>query len=326
MVNIRATVAHAFLEGVVSASLAAAIIHYAKNTHYVDRSYALVASRLRESGAADECEISRFEHWRKHGAVNQKRADALALCHVVASWTDTPPAPRAVSYVLEETDAWEHARRQVDRSEEQPPDDVETEQVLEELRLEGRYRDVEAAAVARSLATRSRGGDPREHTRLGRRAVAEQYVFSSSRQVSSWLSEQGLRRAEQHAFLCRHGQFIRLKTTLSSNLLSHVRDHLRAQGEYARLLRRAQEKSTVLTRSGPTRIKRPREALFRWYCRTILKQSAPAQPKDLARHLGFDDAHLLEAALAREYMFTASREANKTTIQPKSKRSRRSSG
>lgn len=80
LVNIRATVASAVEQGLLSPSAAGQIVTEAQNLFYPDRTW----SRLATSALSRE-KRQRFLDWLPSGHVDQKRLDALALLHRIKS-------------------------------------------------------------------------------------------------------------------------------------------------------------------------------------------------------------------------------------------------
>lgn len=310
MVNIRASVSNAFLEGIISATTADLAIATGIAMNYADRTYPALLAHLRAT-EHDPDWVEDFARWLKKGAVNQKHLDALALCRLLALWQRTSvPVPTA-GYVLGETDAWEHARRyaehsggQVQRnagSEER--DEVTVDSIIEELRVLGKYREVEESALARNLAARVSAGEHKEYVRLGRSVLSQRQGLETRRQLTAWLTEQGVRSAEREGFFRRSGQFARVRSLVAPSLEPYLLDHLRAEGNYADLVGRAERKAALVTTSSAamgTRAANEKE-LWSWYRRSVLKGPHPSNLEDLARSLGFDNVRQMKRAVQREY-------------------------
>src|SRR5581483_4979072 len=87
MVNIRATIAAAVLDGVIAAETASALIAAAKDLLYKDRSYAAVLPHLPER------ERAALAAWLPHGRVDQKRLDAAAMVAAIRTALSAGVAP-----------------------------------------------------------------------------------------------------------------------------------------------------------------------------------------------------------------------------------------
>jgi hypothetical protein len=300
MVNIRATVSHAFLEGVVPADLANELLTVAKALPYAERKYETVIAQV--SGASRfSSSVRAFANWLPNGAVNQKRVDALAMCDVAHSLTAAKvPAPR-VNFALAHTDAWENARRAfelVDASEEGSADDV---RVLDELKVLGEAWMLENAATARALAERVMVGDNAELHAIGVQSLAEAHGIKDSYHLGEWLGNQGVKEETRRSFLVRHGKFSRAKELARRWQTRELLDPISVDGRYASLLERALAKTSALSTVG--RNVTAIEEVWEWYLKEVL--CLPPQPtsEELARRLGFDSVLSLQRAVAVEYAY-----------------------
>lgn len=101
MVNIRATMAHAVVKGIVGSDAAEAVIRDAKATFYQERVLVRAIDRVWGTRAGGE-EAVRLKHFVSNGGyVNQKRLDALELLGRLAS--KAAPAAGAVTTVNRST-------------------------------------------------------------------------------------------------------------------------------------------------------------------------------------------------------------------------------
>jgi hypothetical protein len=110
MVNIRATLAAAAREGIISPGLSAKLTAIAKGLFYKERTY----EAMLQAPAASEVNadaVTRFTAWLPQGRVDQKRLDSLSLFDALRAdhVAGTPPVKPA--YEFAETVAWREARR-----------------------------------------------------------------------------------------------------------------------------------------------------------------------------------------------------------------------
>lgn len=111
MANVRFTLAAARRAGVLDAEREACIAIAAKGIFYPRRSWSAIEIAAADAGVAAEA-LAAFAAWRAaHGAVDQKRADALAMLARMRDFLAADPPPFAPEFRFERTDLAEHARR-----------------------------------------------------------------------------------------------------------------------------------------------------------------------------------------------------------------------
>lgn len=111
MVNIRATLAAAAQQGILSAAQVAALIADAKQRFYPDRSFpAVLEAAQRELPYED---WQRFAGWLGEPAnrVDQKRQDALDLVRALSDFRAAGAERKSVTWSFRHTDAWDQVRR-----------------------------------------------------------------------------------------------------------------------------------------------------------------------------------------------------------------------
>jgi hypothetical protein len=111
MVNIRATLARACEQGVISAAIAAALVRRTKALFYPDRTVAALIHAATELGLTT-LEVAALERWWARERVDVKRADAIAMLERMAADASEPAAPITPSFHFEHTEAWEEFLRQ----------------------------------------------------------------------------------------------------------------------------------------------------------------------------------------------------------------------
>ncbi|MBN8227552.1 hypothetical protein JYK02_08535 [Corallococcus macrosporus] len=114
MVNIRATLAHAEREEVLSPQTRAVLERMAKGLHYPERGYPALLTLAVQAGVPAH-ELEGLRAWLPHGRVQQKRTDALAMLRCMREELACNPPPKTVAYSLSWTDAWNEAQRQCER-------------------------------------------------------------------------------------------------------------------------------------------------------------------------------------------------------------------
>ena len=242
MVNIRATLAKARTEGVLDAVTQATLERIAKQLFYPERSYGHILELAAAAGIPPE-NIGAVRRWLAAGAVNQKRADALAMLQAIADLMRADPGPKRVSWFFEHTVYWEELQNAAAEVPLVPQESVDGI-VLAELR-----RDPEAAARAEAMATgwwlagerAPRDGGTIEAVTLleEARTFCEARALADSTDVARWLAEnQCSRRALEH-LLTAHVRVVEAQSAAPSALEASLLNYLRWTGEYPVLLARA---------------------------------------------------------------------------------------
>jgi hypothetical protein len=316
MVNIRFTLAAALKASVISPGTRATLERLGKSLFYPDRTYPRILEGAAEEGVP-EGELRAFREWLPRGEVNQKRTDALAMLRVMREQLASNPEPKRVIYSFEYTEMWDHTRQHAGAlalDGDDPADMVALDRLLDELRLEGEsYVRAREGALLRFLALE-------EAWRLGMAVTSEVLeaatdAFRRDRcllepaHVESWRQEQHLDQ-EQFTQLMEDEARLRLFEMLADReATSYLPDHLRAIGEYGRLLARARDKQCVLESSG---LQNPdltdagltEDQLLLWYFETRLGRQVPLDVGGYARRMGFEDGNAFRRAILREFLYS----------------------
>jgi hypothetical protein len=242
MVNIRATLARARTEGVVDAVVHAALERIAKQLFYPERSYGRILELAAANGIPHEA-IDAVRRWLPAGAVNQKRADALAMLQAIDDLMRADPGPKRVSWFFEHTVFWEELQNAAAEVPLVPQESVDG-MVLAELR-----RDPEAAARAEAIATswwlaaeraRRDGGTIEALTLVEEaRQFCQARALADSTDVARWLAENQCTRLALEHLLTAHVRVVHAQAAAPSALEASLLNYLRWTGEYTVLLARA---------------------------------------------------------------------------------------
>jgi hypothetical protein len=242
MVNIRATLAKARTEGVLDAVAQVALERIAKQLFYPQRSYGHILESAAAAGIPHEV-IGALRRWLPAGAVNQKRADALAMLQAIADLMRTDPGPKRVAWFFEHTVFWEELQNAAAEVPLVPQESVDG-MVLAELR-----RDPDAAAQAEAMATswwlaaeraRRDGGAIEAVTLVEEaRKFCEARALADSTDVTRWLADNQCTRLALEQLLTAHVRVEHAQAAAPSALEASLLNYLRWSGEYAVLLARA---------------------------------------------------------------------------------------
>jgi len=260
MVNIRSTLVRAQAEGILDAAVANLLRQIAKELFYPERSYA----HILELAAAREAPVSQldaFRQWLPHGAVNQKREDALLMLRSMRDFLETNPEPKRVGWTLEETDFWNMLKRCSGEIQLDPHGSPDT-MVLEELR-----RDPDAAARASAAALGwwlAAEHAQREGHGVDAAALLDHsaefcrgHGLADSADVAAWLEENHCGQDRIEHILASRALARRAQALAPSGLEACLLDYLRSTGDYTDLLARNRTSKTVPPTPRPRPAKHP---------------------------------------------------------------------
>jgi hypothetical protein len=310
MVNVRATLASAKEAGILSEATQGALLRIAKARFYGDRSYAAMIVEA-GSGGVDARELQALREWLPRGRVDQKREDARLLLRHVRSWMATGPKRRRVPYRFEPTDAWHEAHRTALAGFAAGPEGSTgtADALIEELKISGLYAAARDGASARGAAVdQARRAGVRPDGAALRAAVEE---FRRERGLvhradfDRWRGEQGFDDTALARFFEDQARLQWARPLTDAIARDHLLDHLRATGEYARLIAKAESKmqrlaalgvlSPSLSDAGMTE-----SALWCWYFEERLGRKIPDNLETFAKNAGFSGRDDMRVAALRE--------------------------
>jgi hypothetical protein len=105
MTNIRATLAAATRDGIITPTAAHRLATTAKALFYKERTWRAVLGAAAAPGT-DADVLTPFEAWLSTGRVDQKRSDGLALLEAISAHLAAGAPPLKVDYKLADTAAW----------------------------------------------------------------------------------------------------------------------------------------------------------------------------------------------------------------------------
>ncbi len=106
LVNIKATLAAALENGVISQETAAAFEAHMSRTYFSHRSYCNMIVYGRQKGF-DLKELARFEDWLDHGKVDVKKADAVEMLTFMKDFLKQNPGRFSSQFYLERTSVFD---------------------------------------------------------------------------------------------------------------------------------------------------------------------------------------------------------------------------
>jgi hypothetical protein len=334
LVDIRATLAAAAAQSVITADSAGVLVALARRTFYAQRSFARLLAEAAGAGV-DAGELAALRGWLPGGRVDRKRRDALAMLRAMSELRAREPGPKQVSYHFSYTDVWDQVARRTGRTQLSPHPQAEAREpgapgdagvagavpaalqmpiLIDELRLEGprAYGDAVLGALARTLVME-------ESKRQGLEVTSElvsQTVQQVRRerglltlaQAQAWMASQQLDLDRFTQLVQREARLRWVAILYGPEIEQLLPDHLRMGGRYGALLGRALDKQAVLAAHGMETpgiddVGIDREALWAWYCERLGGAPEAMTPDGHAQAVGLADADELFLVLAREYVY-----------------------
>ena len=307
MVNVRQTLQAAEDQGIISATTRSILVAAGAALFYPGRTWPELL-RAAEAAQAGAAELDALRRWLPAGRIDQQAADAMSMLREMRSFLAADPAPQQVSWRMADTAMWEVARHRADTG---PGDGTAgsrlmLERILDEIRLLG--PDAFEAACCRSLLRvfaadfARREGVTIDEERL-RDAVAEFRIsrglghgpelirFLADNDLSTDDFEQLIGTDEMVRWACGQAE---------GDALGGLLEDLRLNGEYARLVTRAQAK--LACGEPPGTVSSEGDAI-RWY---FAERRGTVVPDDLAgyaRSCGFPDEQAFRTAVRYEYRY-----------------------
>jgi hypothetical protein len=312
MVNIRATLARAEIDGVLCKSSRSALEAFGKSMFFPQRSWEALLEGAGTLGVT-KSERSALSVWLTKGRVDQKRADALEM---LAAMTKAPDESidTQPKFKFEWTHFWDEFVRRFEAGHENPVA-FPQQRIVEELRLEGpeAYARVEATALLRKIAVtgaaQTASLPASEDLRATLTEIRAKLGLFRRGDLDRWVASNDLDEAELQRLVAGETNLTRLRDRSGAALEPYILDQLRVTGAFERLANRARRKSDVLAARSAGNTAAPSGsralALRLWYFEQRLRRVLPDDIEDFARRLGFADASDFDAALLRERLYLA---------------------
>ncbi len=321
MVDIRATLAAAEANRVVTRATRRALERIAKELFYAERNFQEILKRAAGLGLPPR-QLEALKAWLPQGEVHQKREDALTMLRCMRDRQQNDPGPKLVGYSFEYTEVWERARRQAGIFPRDPQDDstaLRLDRLLDELRLEKGSGDKGPFVLARQNAL-LRFLALEEADRQGfvpaSEAVAEaeegfrhEHRLDDAKSLERWLEQNHLDREEFRRWMEDEVRLRWVEDFAELEVSTHLLNHLRKTGHFSGLSARAIDKDRRLRSMGLQNpavadTGRTQEELLRWYFESHLGEPVPEDVAGFARRMGFENEDAFLLALVREFCYS----------------------
>jgi hypothetical protein len=314
MINIRATLAAAVVNGVISRETSAALTQIAKSTFYPSRTYDCFLAEGARSGLS-ATEMEDFRRWLPTGKSDQKRLDAIGMLKRMNEDRKKSQEPHRAKFSFQYTDMWDQAWRADSLQKGLPKNGIlaTVDKLLEELRLEGTdYFEACTSAIARFFSleeTRRQGMVVSEESLVATAAeIRKELGLNTREELEKWLSDNLLDEDDFRNLIEEESRFRWVKLMTEKEVLVCLPDVLRLRGTLPGLLNRINQKTYVLENlglenpsSGETGI--TQEQLLEWFYLDKLGLGNIPKVDRHARSLGFESQHSFLLAITREYLY-----------------------
>jgi hypothetical protein len=314
MINIRATLAAAVVNGVISQETSGALTQIAKNTFYPSRTYDYLLAEGARSGLP-ATEMEDFRRWFPTGKSDQKRLDAIGMLKRMNEDSKKSQEPYRARFSFQYTDMWDQAWRADSLQKGLPRNGTlaTVDKLLEELRLEGTdYFETCTSAIARFFSleeTRRQGMVVSEESLVTTAAeIRTELGLDTREELEKWLSDNLLDEADFRNLIEEESRFRWVKLMTEKEVLVCLPDVLRLRGTLPGLLNRIGQKTHVLQNLG---LDNPsldetgltQEQLLEWFYLDKLGLGNVPKVDRHARSLGFESQHSFLLAITREYLY-----------------------
>lgn len=230
LVNIRATLERAFVEGIIDAGIRDRALTIARSLHYSERRYASVLERLVDRAAA-----ASLAAWLSTGRVDQKALDAEAALRRAVDGVGAPMPQQP--WIFEHTAMWDEVTR-LHSANRRDAHDLADDDALDRLKADpAKFESTATAAIARLLA----GDVARRH---GRSIDGDDLVFALENlrhrlhlddpdDLERWMRDSGLTVEGLMHLLSSEVHLEWAIAALAGDLEPHLLDQLRMSCTYA---------------------------------------------------------------------------------------------
>jgi hypothetical protein len=316
MVNIRATLARAEDEGVLSRYSRRTLEAFAKSQFFPRRNWSEILESAQSQGVP-AAEVIRLRDWLPRGRVDQKREDALAMLAMMRDAPVQDDAPQRFRF--EWTNFWNQfvAQAELEPWSAKPSSQPSYKAILEELRLEGRdaYARVRDRALLRlfaNLEAKRRGLEASaeaKHAALSRMRLALGLFNRAA--LDDWLFRNHVDASSLDRLIEDEARAESAIGPTHSWIDQHLLDELRLSGAYERMAQRAREKQKQLEAPAqdhvePTSIVANSTSLSLrlWFFEQQLGRPIPDNIDAFVLELGFAEVQDFDDALRREWSYS----------------------
>jgi hypothetical protein len=305
MVDIRATLSRAVVDGCLTRDLADHLAASMKKMHYPKRDWAAVQKEL---DRLDPERTPAFDSWIKHGKTSQKRADARALLMEVREFLKTGGPQPVAKFEVAQTELWLKGRKAFANEHLSYAGLASDEDrlVIEEVQIRPPlFADVSTSVA---LAMHAKSMKVEEPEGLEKEFRLENGLVRQA-QYDQWLELNALDRDRLGEILTRRHTARNVAARIATAHPDSLIEELKFRGDYGELADRARSKQKALKAMGwfenPTyrHLGLGQSALLDWYFHERLQMDVPKRIEAFAINHGFSSLEQFIAAIAKEQVF-----------------------
>ena len=284
----------------------------ASDMHFSQRTYGAVLEAAL-AARIDGLDAPRLESWLRINRISQKARDARLMLSVIAAFDKSAPGAFQPNFRFERALVWERFRARCDEEAEAWLSEFE-KQILDELRLApdifARLSHESRLHRAAFLAPAFDGAAPLAgEARAGLDRLRARHSLARRADLDAWMRDNAIDEATMRRLVAREASVEGLASAPPRALL----DHARAAGLVAPLSARAVDKRRSLADlaeawRAPTALEAAAAAA--WWFPHVFGEDIPDDLDRRVRSLGFEDEQSFLAAVWKERLYLARKEAN----------------
>jgi hypothetical protein len=296
MVNIRATLAQAEMDGIISSEVRDKMVRLGKSLYYPERNYDTIFSKAMDGGIAEHI-VTELVQWLPTGRIDCKREDAVSLMREMRALQRRGVGPVEPNFHFQDTDAWTQVSRRLGHQVTAAVQhDCNLDMLLDELRLDWTlYERVVDKAFARALALREDARSPKPIPREVFRDALNYFFVRRGRltpeDIKGWLEEEHVDADHLALLIQSEIKVARAEKFFRQEARAQIADSLRVMGIYGKYMPRATNKRDYLKEIG---VENPslgltglsENELLRWYFVEMRQQDVPPDLEKFSRSLG----------------------------------------
>ncbi|QMV13918.1 TfuA-like protein [Vibrio spartinae] len=316
MVNIRATLAAATQNQIITPHEEARLTEVLKQHHYPQRTY----QQLKQQATAllSEEKSLLLQIFIEQHTVNIKKQDAVALLEHLNGLTDTSPGFNGKQDAINNkpvhhfarTDTWERLTSHLDYQKKLSDHSLSPEELVRELKLDGCFLDLKQQALCRKSALRTASshrpvltGSQQQNALIELAFRQFAYIDQTLNfdRLATWLASQGIDECN-FDLLVNEQSLLAWLESIDPQLEGDILDILKLNNRYADYQARI-----AFKRQAPTLAIQDltinEQQLWEWFFAVKHPDSPTQNPNDVWQILGFHSLDELKSAVVQDFQY-----------------------